>query len=111
MSSENPHAGQGSAVPVDIGGDIGALVIDMPADLEGVEVEIRPSDPARHPPDHHLPHVAVVARPIPQGSTMHSAVFFAVLEGSYELYQRPDGPVRIRVDVAGGEVTHATWPR
>ena len=40
-SAENPHAGQGSVL-LDIGGDVGALVVTMPAEMEGVEVEIRP---------------------------------------------------------------------
>ncbi|MGH3923063.1 MAG: hypothetical protein ACRDTT_09385 [Pseudonocardiaceae bacterium] len=107
-TEENPHAGRGSAVPVDIGGDIGALVLTMPPDLEGSEVEIRPTDSSTRP--HDPAHVAVVARPTPNGSAMHAAVFFEVPAGSYELYRRPDGPVRLRVDVCGGEVTHATWP-
>jgi len=43
MTVENPHAGQGSVV-LDIGGDIGALVVTMPPVLEGVEVEINRID-------------------------------------------------------------------
>jgi hypothetical protein len=35
MTVENPHAGQGS-VMLDIGGDVGALVVTMPPELEGV---------------------------------------------------------------------------
>jgi hypothetical protein len=37
---ENPHAGQGP-VMLDVGGDVGALLVRMPARLEGVEIEIR----------------------------------------------------------------------
>ena len=43
MTAENPHAGQGPVL-LDIGGDIGALVVTMPPELVGVEVEIRPVD-------------------------------------------------------------------
>jgi hypothetical protein len=39
--SHNAFAGQGPVV-LDIGGDVGALIVAMPASLEGVEVEIRP---------------------------------------------------------------------
>lgn len=39
---DNSHAGQGS-VMIDIGGEIGALVVDAPASMEGVEIEIRPT--------------------------------------------------------------------
>ncbi len=38
---DNSHAGQGPVV-LDIGGDIGALIIDMPAALAGAEIEARP---------------------------------------------------------------------
>ena len=123
MTTENPHAGQGSVL-LDIGGDVGAVVVRMPAALDGEEIEIRPVGAASsgaepdhgHPHGHdhhhdhsHWPHVAVVGRPTPAG-TVHSLVFGEVREGSYELYVRPDGPVQIVVDVTGGQVTEAVWP-
>jgi hypothetical protein len=128
---ENPHAGQGSSVLLDIGGDVGALVIGMAAELEGMEIELRPAitsdglNGVTHADEHHqitshghghhhahrLPHVAVVPRPSPEGKIVYSAVFFEVPEGSYELYVRPGGPVRLKVDVVGGQVTDAEWPR
>lgn len=123
---ENPHAGQGSSVLLDIGGDIGALVIEMPPELEGLEVELRPidravqpgpkgakhrSDELDHGHHHGLPHVAVVPRPTPEGDTVYSVVFYEVAAGRYELYVRPDGPVQLTVDVSGGKVTYAVWPR
>jgi hypothetical protein len=64
---DNSHAGQGSVV-LDIGGEIGALVLQAPAELEGVEIEIRPTGdtpyadghPAGgdhpHADDHHDDH-------------------------------------------------------
>lgn len=130
MTDENPHAGQG-AVMLDIGGDIGALVVLMPPAMEGLEVEIRPiggpandrqqpHDPAMaehghghghgHGPGHpHLLHVAVVARPVADG-VAHSLVFPELTDGTYELYERPAGPVELTVTVRGGEVTTAGWP-
>ena len=76
-AAENPHAGKGSSVLLDIGGDIGALVIDMPADLADEEVELRKAGspvPADHGHGHGhghevAPHVAVVLRPKPDGTT------------------------------------------
>jgi hypothetical protein len=116
-SSENPHAGKGSSVPLDIGGEIGALVIHLPAELEDHEIELRPTDPTAHHGhghghghSHHLPHVAVVPRPAADGTILHSAVFPEVHRGSYQLYVRPDGPVRLTAAVHGGQVTEATWP-
>ncbi len=140
MTVENPHAGQGSVV-LDIGGDVGALVVTMPAELEGVEVEINRIDSTtegptaghtddhlhsrdhhhlhdqdqehdhEHPHDHatRRPHVAVVARPTPLG-IIHSLVFPELVEGIYELYRRPAGPVELTVTIRGGAVTGAAWP-
>lgn len=103
--NHNRHAGQG-AVVLDIGGDVGALVVIAPASLVGEEIEIRAvGGPA--PAD--LAHVAVVGRPTGNGVT-YSAVFAELTRGRYELYRRPHGPVALRVDVAGGEVCQAVWP-
>ncbi len=114
---ENPFAGQG-AVLLDIGGDVGALVVTMPAELEGVEVEIRPTgshwhdDHAHdHGHDHghaHHPHVAVVNRPVADDQ-VPSLVFPELVEGSYELYEKSTRDVHLTVTVRGGEVATATW--
>jgi len=140
-TEENPHAGIGAAVVLDIGGDIGALVVEMPAQMEDLEVEIIPTGTDQrtdglahghlrpevhadeterthvHGPDgEHThshdapPHVAVVARLRPDGSTMHSLVYGELTEGSYDLYVRPDGPIRLTAEVRGGEVTELRWP-
>jgi hypothetical protein len=132
MEAHNAHAGQG-AVVLDIGDDIGALVVVMPAAMEGVEVEIRPTgsstsahhqhepghDHAGHqhdehgqhlPGDNHHPHVAVVARPS-AGGRLPSLVFPELVEGDYELYEKGDTVVRLRVAISGGRVTEADWPR
>lgn len=134
---ENPHAGQGMVV-LDIGGDIGALVLATPAHMAGMEIEICPSGSRHDMPDeggdwwdgqwrshhhpapesghehhHHegraWPHVAVIARPSPVG-TQHTAVYPGLLQGTYDLWVRPDGPTALTVSVTGAEVTEATWP-
>ena len=106
-SQENPYAGQG-AVLLDIGGDIGAVVVTMPADLLGTEVEIRPVDQAMGGHRHH-PHVAVVNRPV--GDTLiPSLVFPALREGRYELHEKGNPTAHQTLDVRGGEVTTITWP-
>jgi hypothetical protein len=136
--SHNAFAGQGPVV-LDIGGDVGALIVAMPASLDGVEVEIRPVGAEQdsvvsydhtheHTHDHHTrahdhghehsdgpghrspyPHVAVVARPSAQG-LLPSLVYPELVDGDYELYERSDRLVRLRVAVRGGEVTYANWP-
>ena len=58
--TENPHAGQGSVL-LDIGGDVGALVVTMPASMLGEEIEVLTG---LEGPGHHRPHVAVLPRPV-----------------------------------------------
>jgi len=103
--TENPHAGQG-AVLLDIGGDVGALVVTMPASMLGEEVELVTGAEA---PGHHRPHVAVVPRPVADGS-VPSLVFPELVQGSYALVPRGTDDVHLVVAVHGGTVTTATWP-
>jgi hypothetical protein len=114
-SPENPHAGQG-CVLLDIGGDIGALVVTAPAAMVGVEVEIAPEGTAfghhhHHHGHHHahLAHVAVVRRPV-QGGEVPALVFGELIAGRYALAEKGTSDVRLLVDVRGGEVTSAEWP-
>jgi hypothetical protein len=103
---ENPFAGQGSVL-LDIGEDIGAVVVMTPASMEGVEVEIRPDlSPTGHV---HHPHVAVVNRPV-VGGQQPSLVFPEVREGTYGLYLKHSAVRDLTVTVAGGQVTSAQWP-
>jgi len=106
MEAHNQHAGLGPVL-LDIGDDIGAVVLSMPAELAGQEVEARPV--AGHPIGFHLPHVGVLARSV-AGGVSHTAVLGELPEGRYELYLRPAGPVALTVAVRGGEVTEADWP-
>jgi hypothetical protein len=102
---ENPYAGQGSVL-LDIGGDVGALVVTMPPEMLGEEVEVvAPADERGQ----HRPHVAVVPRPLGEG-TVPSLVFPELRQGSYALVPKGTDDVHLRVDVRGGEVTSAAWP-
>ncbi|MEO5833222.1 MAG: hypothetical protein ABIR83_07605 [Nakamurella sp.] len=124
MEEHNRFAGHGSVV-LDIGGDVGALIVSMPPTMAGIEIEIRPlgsthrySDhlPAQqhdhdhdHGPGHsHHPHVAVIGRPTVNGPA-YTAVFPELKEGTYELYEKLGGPIQLQVTVTGGEVQHADW--
>src|SRR5579871_6624288 len=85
-------------VVLDIGGDVGALIVHAPADLHGAEIEISPagSDASRA-------HKDVLERRM-GASPAHTAVFDALREGSYTLWLR--GELRQRgVAVRGGAVT------
>ncbi|MDO9456470.1 hypothetical protein [Nocardioides sp.] len=127
-SPENPDAGSGPVV-LDIGGDVGAVIVTMPVEMVGVEVDIVPSDVDLatwgkgdnhdHDDDHghghghghgHRPHVAVVRRPLPDGREIPTLVYPEVVEGRYRLLLKGTDDVTLEVDVVGGEVTEATWP-
>ena len=117
--NENPHAGQGSVL-LDIGGDVGALVISMPPAMVGVEIEIAPVGGAADGHDHghghghehghgHRPHVAVVDRPVTDGH-QPSLVFPDLVEGSYELFDKGQDTVLLTAEIIGGQVTFLEWP-
>ena len=110
-SPENPHAGQGSVL-LDIGGDVGALVVTMPLASVGSEVEILPHGEGRgHGDGHgHPPHVAVVRRSVPGGEAVPSLVFPDLVRGRYDLVEKGSDQVRLTVRVSGGDVTTAVWP-
>ena len=103
---DNSHAGQGSVI-LDIGDGVGALVVTMPAELLGVEVEICPSGEERSAAPRE--HVAVVSRPTPVGD-LPPLVFGAVPAGRHELYRKDGGPTVLIVDVHDACVTEVDWP-
>jgi hypothetical protein len=99
------YAGQGPVL-LDIGGDVGALLVEMPEWMARVEIEICPAgeEHAAAPRS----HVAVLGRPA-GGEIVYSAVFPSLTEGRYELYVKSDGPTEVVAEVVGGQVSHAVW--
>jgi hypothetical protein len=89
-------------VVLDIGGELGALIVHTGADMLGVEVEISASAE-----DDRRSHKDVLQREI-NGRPAYTAVFDKVPEGSYTLWV--DDVARQRgVVVAGGEVAELDW--
>ncbi|MDQ1474905.1 MAG: hypothetical protein QOE62_134 [Actinomycetota bacterium] len=91
-----------ATVVLDIGGEIGALVLHTPHELAGREIDI-----FRAGEQGPAMHSAVRARELPGGS-VHAAVYPVVPEGDYVIPAvgtLPSLPVTIR----GGEVTEVTW--
>src|SRR5271169_4347180 len=90
------------AVVLDIGGDLGALIIHTDAAMHGVEVEISATGQ-----DDHRTHKDVLEREI-NGRPAHTAVFDKVREGAYTLWV--DDVARERdVIVTGGAVAELDW--
>jgi hypothetical protein len=92
-------------VVLDIGADVGAVVVHTGADLNGVEVEVR-----RVGAEWDGTHVAVRERPTP-GDPAYAAVFSQLPDSEHEFRlrpPRPDGSVR-RAKVIGGGLVELHW--
>jgi hypothetical protein len=89
------------AVVVDIGGDIGALIIDTPPALAGAEIEISPVGSTQRA------HVAVRERHGDDG-VHYAAVFPALAADTYTVWDLHAG-ARRTVVVSGAGVTRITW--
>jgi hypothetical protein len=96
-TAENPHAGQGMVV-LDIGGDIGALVVTMPDGALGTELHLS----AYRDPSLDV-HTGVWRRDL--GSrVIAAAVFLELVEGVYGILDEAGDEVR-RVEIRGGELS------
>jgi hypothetical protein len=91
------------ALVIDIGADLGALVVYAPADLAGREVEVVPAGWTGGHPRHNVVRPRRVA-----GSVVHAAVFPDLPPGDYLPYggwTSSEGPLV----VAAGQVVETTW--
>jgi len=101
MCESRPGPSSSGSVVIDIGGDVGALIIDAPAALEGVEIEVStPGRPGRV-------HTEIRERLLPGGRTW-AAVFAALEAGDYVLHGR-GGVADRRIVIEGGAITHRSW--
>src|SRR5579875_2508926 len=108
MDTATPHHHQhgqlGHGFPVlDIGGEVGALVLYAPAGMEGLEIEVSPADdPGRRT------HTEILRRTV-GGRTFWAGVYAELEAGDYRIWY-DDGPPRVRsVTVAGGAVAEVDW--
>lgn len=98
-----PPSTEGSVV-MEVGGDIGALVVYTPDTLAGIEIEI-----AQRGDDRPFVHTEVRERRLPDG-TIFAGVFPAVPSGDYTLLPVAALPA-LDVTVEGGRVAELTWVR
>jgi hypothetical protein len=97
--SDRPHP---EFVVLEIGGDLGALIVYTDAEMHGSEIEISPADD-----DDARSHKDVLERSL-GGLPAFSAVFDRIREGRYTLWV-DDTPRARDVQVAGGEVAELDW--
>ena len=89
-------------VVLDIGDDLGALIVYTDAALHGIEIEISPAGA-----DDDRSHKDVLERAIGDRAAF-TAVFDRLPEGAYTLWT--DGVPRVRgVQVSGGAVAELDW--
>jgi hypothetical protein len=90
------------SVVVDIGGSVGALVVNTAPALDGAEIVICPTASGART------HTVVRPREVLGGGVVYAGVFPALPAGDYRLLpwgQLPDAVVT----VTGGAVTEFTW--
>jgi hypothetical protein len=87
---------------LDVGGDVGALVLLAGEDMVGAELHIS----AYGEPDGGR-HVAIHPRQL-GGRTVHAAVYPDLTAGSYQLWTE-DGRPAMTVEITGGSITQAHW--
>jgi hypothetical protein len=95
-----PPSGQGTVV-LDIGGDVGALVVHTTGELSGVEIEL-----ARRGEHQAFVHTEVRERRLPEGS-VYAGVFPAIAVGEYTLLGL-HGAADHDVTISAGRVTEVT---
>jgi hypothetical protein len=88
---------------LDIGGDIGALIIHAGREMSETEIEISPGTN----PSTHRSHNVVHARHGRRGMG-YTAVFPSVPAGEYTIWH-PKGAAKARVTVHGGQITEHHW--
>jgi hypothetical protein len=95
--------GPGTVV-LELGADVGALILYTPADLDGAEIEISSDDE----PGAHRTHAQVRQRPMAT-ATVYAAVYPSLAAGRYTIWRDEHRPAAA-VTITGGRVTSCNWP-
>ena len=97
-----PHRVHTENVVLEIGGELGALVLYTDSSLVHDEIEISPATD-----DAHRSHKDVLERRV-DGRPVYTAVFDRLESGAYTLWHR-DVPRTRDVAIAGGSVAELDW--
>jgi hypothetical protein len=96
-------SGPGTVV-LELGADVGALVLHTPAELDGREIEISPEEAVTSRRTHSM----VRPRHMTNG-TRYAAVYPDLAAGPYTIWADEQHPAG-QVVIAGGRVTNWSWP-
>lgn len=103
--SESPTGPSGpGTVVLELGADVGALVLYTPAELDGREIEISPEEAVTGRRTHSM----VRPRHMTTG-TRYAAVYPDLPAGAYTVWADEQNAAG-RVVVTGGQVTNWSWP-
>jgi hypothetical protein len=89
---------------MELGGDIGALVLYTPAGLDGREIEISRDDD----PGARRTHSQVRRRHLPD-ATRYAAVYPDLRAGTYTIWTDEQNAAA-SVVIAGGQIATCNWP-
>lgn len=88
-----------STVVLDIGADVGALVLYTPDAMDGWEIEIsRAGEKRTHSQVHR------------RDTGHYAAVYPGLAAGEYTIWHRDDDLAVTTATITGGNVTHCRWP-
>lgn len=96
------HSVHSAPAVLDIGGDIGALIIYTGPDLRGAEIEVSPRGN-----DTQRTHTAVLERQV-NGRTLYAALYLALPAGEYRIWWG-DPTLPREVTISGGAVAELDW--
>lgn len=96
------HDVGGDVVVLDIGGDVGALVLYTRPEFNGREIEVSPLGR-----DVQRVHTAIHGRSV-GGRTIYAGVYPQLVAGEYRLWGAPPGAVE-RVTIEPGRVAEVDW--
>jgi len=104
VTETSPGPSRPGSVVLDIGGDVGALIILTPAEMAGREIHVSPLGQ----PETARTHAEVRERRLgPDGC--HAAVYPELRDGDYTIWQDPHTPAGT-ARIHGGTITSFHWP-
>lgn len=89
------------SIVLDIGGEIGALILYTKPELRGKEIEVSRKGAEKRT------HVEVLERLV-DGETIFAAAYPDLVQGDYDMWGE-DGEAVDSFTIKGGEITHLDW--
>ncbi len=103
MTEQRVDTSRQAHVVLDIGGDVGALVIHTDASLDGVEIEVSPVEVGTA-----RVHSDVHPRWLGPGAVVYAAVLPSLRAGRYTVWRNASEPWG-EITISGGAVTEIRW--